>query len=372
MIAKPLICSAVAFATCMSGMAASDDDPAAYPNLHIVLPIELKWSDKFDAYSPSAEVSDLYVEIEPDITIGVNEWLSLNMGLVFEPTEDPGAYEDRTLEDHGLYVETVQAIANFGHVTINAGKFAAPFSIAYDYVPGFFGDKLNEEIEVSERWGVGAAYNFTGEGTDQGVILRAAAFNRDTSFLSGSVFANRDRLSRSDGGNGNTDGLENFAVALDVIHIDSLPDFHFHAAYLFQEAGDGDLSDQDAYVVGVNWEKDVTDNATYQVLVEWAHSDGALGYADAQSAPGAAQDDLTIAVAGKWNKAWKGSIGYGLRDIDDPIGGDEEIRAFNAAIGYYVQKNWLAEVAYLNLDKDDKNSQSIGLKLSTEFEWSAQ
>lgn len=352
-------------------VAASEDAKGTYPNLQIVVPIELKWSNTFEAEKADDEVSDLYVEIEPDITIGINEWLSVNFGLVFENTEDPEFGEDRVFENQGLFVETAQAIASFGQLTVNAGKFTAPFSIAYQYVNGFYGDKLNEEIEVSERWGVGAAYNLTGDGTEQGVILRAAAFNRDTSFLSGSVFSNRGRFDRSDGGNGNTDGLDNVAVALDVIHWEGLPEFHFHAAYMFQKAGDGDVSDQNAYVFGVNWDKEISDNAAYEVLVEWAHSDGALGYADAESAPGAAQDDFTMAVSGKWYKKWKGSIGYSLRDIDDPTGGDEEVRLFNAAIGYYIDKNWMAEIAYMNLDKDDKDSQSVGLKLSTEFEWSA-
>jgi hypothetical protein len=374
MIARFLLGGGAALALCapaVAGDARPSEVHTSYPSLHVVVPIELKWDNKFDAYNASAEVSDLYFEIEPDVTIGVNEWLSLNMGLVFEPVEDIGPGEDRVLEDHGLFVETAQAIASFGKVTINAGKFAAPFSIAYDYAPGFYGDKLNEDIEVSERWGAGVAYNFTGDGTDQGVILRAAAFNRDTSFLSGSVLTNRGRLDRSDGGNGNTDGLENFAVALDLIQLETLPDFHFHAAYMFQAAGDGDPSDQNAYAVGVNWEKKVTDNESYQILLEWAHSDGALGYGDAQSVDGARQDDLTVAAAGKWNKVWKASIGYNLRDAEDPVGGDVETQAFNAAVGYYFLKDWSAEVAYLNLDKGGKDSQSIGLKVATEFAWDA-
>jgi hypothetical protein len=370
MIAKYLLGGTAALA--LSVPAASSEPASGFPNMQIVLPIELKWDNKFDAYSDSDEVSDLYVEIEPDVTIGLNEWLSVNLGLVFETIDDVDPYEDRVLEDHGLFVETAQAIGSFGNLTINVGKFAAPFSIAYDYAPGFYGDKLNEEIEVSERWGIGAAYNFTGEGTDQGIILRAAAFHRDTTFLSGSVFTNRGRSDRADGGNGNTDGLENFAIALDLIQLESLPDFHFHAAYLFQEAGEGDPSDQNAYVLGVNWEKEISEKASYQILVEWAHSDGAFGYGDAESVDGASQDDVTIALAGKWNKSWKGSIGYGFRSTDDPVGGEEETRAVNAAVGYYFHKDWLAELAYMHHDKDGKDSQSIGLKIATEFEWSAQ
>jgi hypothetical protein len=370
MITKTLLGGAAALAMSSAAHAGVAVDPVeAYPSWHVVLPIELQWDNTFDADDPNAEASDLYFTIEPDITVGVNSWLSLNVGLVFEPVDDLDPQEDRTLEDHGLFVETAQATASFGKFTINVGKFAAPFSIAYDYAPGVYGDVLNADIEVTERWGAGAAYNFTGEGTEQGIVLRVAAFKRDTTALSGSLFTNRDRLHRNDGGNGNTDDFGNFAVALDLIQLEALPEFHFHAAYMFQQAGDGDTSDQNAYVLGANWEKKVGENAVYQIVTEWAHSDGALGYGDAVSTGGASQDDFTIAAGGTWYEKWTAAIGYSLRDIEDPIGGDVETGAFHASAGYFFHEGWLAEVAYLAIQEDGNDSQTLGLKLSREFEW---
>jgi hypothetical protein len=373
MIAKSLMCGAAIVALNVGAKAGVAVDPVkSYPSWHLVLPIELQWDNTFDADDPAAEASDLYFTIEPDITVGVNDWLTLNVGLVFEPIDDLDPSEDRTFEDHGLFVETAQAIASFGKFTINVGKFSAPFAIAYQYSPGVYGDVLNEEVEVSERWGAGVAYNFTGEGTEQGVILRAAAFTRDTTALSGSLFTNRHRLHRSDGGNGNTDGIENFAVSLDLIQLEALPEFHFHAAYLHQAAGAGDLSDQDAYVLGANWEKKVGENSVYQVVLEWAHSDGALGYGEAQSVDGGSQDDFTIAAGGTWYEKWTAAIGYSARDVEDPVGGDVETGAFHLSVGHYFHEGWLAEVAYLAIEEDGNDSQTMGLKVSKEFEWGGE
>lgn len=370
MIAKSLMCGA-AFAAFSAGANAgvAVDPVKSYPIWQIALPVELQWDDTFDADDPASEASDLYFTIEPDITVGVNSWLSLNAGLVFEPIDDLDPGEDRALEDHGLFVETAQAIASFGKVTVNLGKFAAPFSIAYDTAPGVYGDVLNADIEVTERWGAGAAYNFTGEGTEQGAILRVAAFTRDTTAFSGSLFTNRDRLHRSDGGNGNTDGLENFAVALDLIQLEALPEFHFHAAYLHQAAGDGDPSDQNAYVLGATWEKTLGENAVYQAVLEWAHSDGALGYGDAVSIAGANQTDVTIAFGGTWYDRWTAAAGYSFRDADDPIGGDVETGAYHVSLGYFFHDGWLAEIAYLSIQETGNDSQTAGLKVSKEFEW---
>lgn len=370
MIARSLLSGAAVLA--LSSAASAGISAKSFPQWHVVLPIELEWDNTFDADDPAAEASDLYFTIEPDITVGVNEWLSLNVGLVFEPIDglDPG--EDRAFEDHGLFVETAQAIASFGKVTVNLGKFSAPFSIAYDNSPGVYGDVLNADIETTERWGAGVAYNFTGDGTEQGVILRVAAFTRDTTALSGSLFTNRGRLRRGDGGNGNTDGLENFAVSLDLIQLEALPDFHFHAAYMHQAAGDGDPSAQNAYVLGANWEKKIGENAVYQVVLEWAHSDDAIGYGDAVSVTGASQDDFTIAAGGTWHEKWTAAIGYSLRDIEDPLGGDVETAAFHISAGHYFHESWLAEVAYLDIQEDGNDSQTIGLKLSKEFEWGGE
>lgn len=373
MIVRTLMSGAAALALSIPASAGDAVDPVqSYPTWSLVLPIEMQWDNTFDADDPAAEASDLYFTIEPDITIGVSSWLSFNVGLVFEPIDDLDPGEDRAFEDHGLFVETAQAIASFGKVTVNVGKFSAPFSIAYDYAPGVNGDVLNADIEVTERWGAGVAYNFTGEGTEQGAILRFAAFNRDTTALSGSMFTNRGRLDRIDGGNGNTDAFENFAVAFDLIALEALPDFHFHVAYMFQAAGDGDLSDQDAYVAGANWEKKVGENAVYQVVLEWAHSDGALGYGDAVSVVGASQDDFTIAAGGTWHEAWTAAVGYSLRDIEDPIGGDVETAAFHMSVGHFFHEGWLAEIAYLDIQEDANDSQTVSLKLSTEFAWASE
>lgn len=371
MIARKFLCGAAALALSASASAGIAKE-THYPNWSVVLPIELQWDNTFDAEAPGAETSDLYFTVEPEIGVEINDWLTLEVGLVFEPVDDLDPDEDRAFDDHGLFVETAQAVASFGKFTINVGKFSAPFSIGYEYAPGVYGDVLNADIEVTERWGAGVAYNFTGEGTDQGAILRVAAFNRDTTALSGSLFTNRHRLRRSDGGNGNTDAFENFAVSLDLIALETLPDFHFHAAYLFQAAGDGDVSDQNAYTFGVNWEKEVSENAAYQILVEWTHSDDALGYGEAVNATGAGQDDLTMAASGTWAKRWTGAVGYSLRDIDDPVGGDVETRAFHASVGYFFHEGWLAEIAYLDVQEDGNDSQTLGLKLSTEFAWSSK
>jgi hypothetical protein len=359
---------AAALALCAGGAAWAAE--AGYPKLRVSLPAEVEFDTTVDADDPLAEISDLYLTVEPDVAIGLNPWATFELGLVFEPVLDPVPGRDRTLRDHGLFAEKVQFVGEFGRVTLNAGKFQAPFSIGTDYTLGLYGDTFAEEIEVKERWGLGAAYNVSGEGLEKGVILRGAIFTRDTTFLSGSAFENRGRLSEADGGAGNTESLENLAVALDLLDLDSLPDVHVRVAYMYQAAGLGDLSDQNAFAAAAKWEKEIG-GGVYQVLAEWAHSDGAIGFGEAVSVPGASQDNLSLAVAGTWNGKWTASAGVGLRDVEDPVGGDVEAAALHLSAGYYVTEDILAQAAYLAIQEEGNDSHTLGLVISTSFDWEA-
>jgi hypothetical protein len=352
----------------LAGQSVAGEAGPAYPQLDVTVPVELQFDRVFDASDPAAETSDLYWTIEPSIGIAFAQWLRFDMGLVFEPLTGPGPGEDRAFEDHGLFVETAQVSAAFGALTVHAGKFSAPFSLAFDHAPGVYGDVLNADIEVAERIGAGAAFNLTGAGAEEGVIVRAAAFHRDTSFLSGSVITARGRTFRSDGGPGNTGDFSNFALALDVIRLPEMPDVHLHLAYLNQSAGTGDATGQDAYVAAANWSKKVSEAAEYQVLAEWAHSDGATGYGCAVSIPGAEQSDLTLAVSGLWHGVWSAAAGLSVRDVTDPLNGDAETRAFHLSAGYAIGENVLAEIAYLAVeDTANGDSQTLGLRLSRTF-----
>jgi hypothetical protein len=40
--------------------------------------------------------------------------------------------------------------------------------------------------------------------------------------------------------------------------------------------------------------------------------------------------------------------------------------------GYYFQETWLAEIGYVNVQENGNDSQTLGLKVSTLFEWPAK
>ncbi|MEQ1865407.1 MAG: hypothetical protein ABL996_12265 [Micropepsaceae bacterium] len=347
---------------------AADDAAEAVPFIQIDVPIELQLDVVTDP--DFAELSDLYATIEPSVAINVASWLTIEFGSTYEPVEGP--VDDRAFEDHGLYLNTAQAVASFGSVTLQAGKFAPNFSVGFELTPGLNNDALNADAEIAERVGFAAAYNLTGEGTAGGVIVSGAAFRRDTSVLSESLFTNRGRLHVSDAGPGNHDGLESFTLAVDAFELESLPGVHLHAAYLHQSAGEGDPADEYAWVLGANWMIDAGEAAKYQLLEEWARSEDALGFGDAVSAPGASQDLVTLGAGGTWRDEWTGSIVYGLRNSDDPVGGDVDEHFVQLTGGYVICDDLSIEAGWQSYDDGSDTYETFSVRLASGWEYAVE
>ncbi|NWH08560.1 MAG: hypothetical protein HXY22_07975 [Alphaproteobacteria bacterium] len=332
---------AAATAAILAGLAPATvfahDHEHDYPAFSGVIPIELQYDNTYDSTAPGNEASDLYFTIEPEFVLEANEWLSFTAGLVFEPVEDLDPYEDRAFEDHGLFVETLKADIALDPVTITLGKFTPAFAYAVDVVPGVVGDLFAEDVEVTERIGAGISAEIETDGAGT-FLIGGSAFFRDTTFLSDSAFESRGELDEADGGIGNTEDLSNFVINAGLSDAFGAKGLTLHGAFMHQAGGAGDLSDQDAYLLAASWDFVINeeDGVVLTPVVEWAHSEDAVGFGDAASAPGADQSVLTLGLgltAGPWNVA----AVYGDRDTEDPglyVGGDVDEEFWQLSAGY--------------------------------------
>jgi hypothetical protein len=342
----------------------SAEEAAAEPWLQIDFPVEMQFDR---TVSPGyAVLSDLYLTVEPSVVARLDDWLALEFGVSFEPVVD--ATNDRVLQDHGLYLWSAQVVAGFGPLTVQAGKFSPNFSIGFQLTPGLNGDTFNGDAEIWERVGLGAAYNLTGEGTESGVILSAAAFRRDTSVFSDSAFVRRGELDVADGGPGNHDGLESFSLALDVIDPSWAPGLHAHAGFVRQAAGVGDPEDATAWAAGAQWTFEAGESAQYLAIAEWVQTEDSFGIGEAESLPGASQSLLTLAAQGTWDETWTGAVVYGERRSDDPLAGAAHERFLQLTLGYFVTEDLSAEIGWQSFDDDTDTFDTISLRLATGFE----
>ncbi|MEO0511266.1 MAG: hypothetical protein AAF065_15555 [Verrucomicrobiota bacterium] len=203
----------------------------------------------YDADTPRTESNDLFLEMIASPEIHFTERFSINSEIRIENASPPT--EDRYFEDETLFVRKLFLNYDINdRLSIQAGKFTPSFSFASLVTPGMYGNNYSKEIELIERVGFGVEYTF-----DTGAFgrhtLSASTFFDDTSILSDSLNlgGRRSRNRLADGGASNTDSLESFTVALEGNEISRLPGFTYKLAYIHEAAGEGDVADEDGFLV---------------------------------------------------------------------------------------------------------------------------
>ncbi|MCI4661615.1 MAG: hypothetical protein MRY63_07330 [Neomegalonema sp.] len=191
-------------------------EPAAPANVDFTpsvtgsVSVEVESDHVIDADDSTAKISDTYATVDAALTAQISRSLSLNAAMTFEPVLD--ATDDRFFEDHGAYIGELYARYDADWGAAVGGKFAPAFGIAWDAAPGLYGSSFAEDYELSEQIGLGVELPL-GEG-EGAPTLTLASFFADTTALSNSIFQDRGRLKKSDGGAGNTESLENVAATL--------------------------------------------------------------------------------------------------------------------------------------------------------------
>lgn len=314
-----------------------------------------------------SEANDLYTKIEMLTNLRIGGGLSVRTGLKLEPVQDPLPGRDRAFDDHGLFAETLQLVYEGENWLIHAGKFTPAFGLDQGLFPGLYGDTFAETYELVERVGVGAETSWAIQDTAS-FNLQAAIFKRDTSALGESLLTTRSRLRESAGGPGNTSGLESFNAALDVTGIAAAPGLALRASLLRQARGAGDTDDQWAYSLGGFYEIDLRDGMVLVPMIDYVHSDDAIGIQSPVSVGGATEHYLTAGL-GLASGPWNGAIAGGLRWDTQPGLPDSEDGFVQVSAGYDFENGIGVQLGWLYLDQADVSIQAVGAKVSYGLEF---
>lgn len=310
---------------------------------------ELQMDSTVSSTDPAAELTDVYTTLEGGALLHVLPWLRFGAHATFEPVEDPT--DDRFMEDLGLYLDEAFVEADALGASFRAGKIHPDFGFAWDLAPGIYGVDFAEDYEVAEQIGVGTAIPL-GELPGGEVALSASIFFADTTVLSESLFTNRGRLRKSDGGAGNTESLESFALALTGGAGEGTT---WSVGMRRLAAGQGDPEDEWGFVAGAIHEQPLTEDVTLLVMGEGvylSHAGGGLD--DARY--------LTVGGGVAWGD-WGVTATYALRDFDhaptDHLG--------TVSLDYAVTEEATLSAAYRLGREGSETSHTIGLLLSAEF-----
>jgi hypothetical protein len=288
----------------------------SFPQLRGEILVELRSDSDLDSTS-----GDHALNLESAFSLRLSEHLSIESGFVFEPVSDPLPGRDRWFEGGGLFAETLFLLWERGRFSLRAGKLDPAFGFAWELAPGIYGVDFAEDYEISECIGIGGTVEF-GDAAVGRHRFGADAFFVDTSPLSGSLFEDRGRARRSDGGPGNTAGPKSFAVSLSGGGIPQLPGLIYNLgfAHLHREKA-GDRSENDA-VAGLVYAFSPLENLEIELLSEYAY----LHHAEGENERRHYFTQSAAAYWGGWNVAFSCTARW-IRGREDAGSGDFLVQA---------------------------------------------
>ncbi len=307
---------------------------------------------------------------ENNFRLKANDSFSIVANVVSEQVIDPVPSENQIFRDLGTYFDVLQAQYDFENVSIWGGKIHPAFGRAWDITPGLHGTDLAEAYDLAERIGGGASFSFDAGGFSN--KLQAAAFSVDRTILGESLFNNRGRTSLADGGAGNTSGVSSFAVSLDGCmgaETDSCydeGDFGYELAARYQKGGIGADGNEFGVLGSLNKSFVMSDETTLRLLGEAAWFRNFEGGAD--------NAFVLTGSAALETGAMIYSVAYSQQRNLIASGADTKEYLFDATAMYHIGdsasvagEKWSVGAGYILASADGENTQTVGLKLSTEF-----
>ena len=205
----------------------------------------LGYDGNYRSEAPLIETDDVFVQIIASPIVHFSDRLRFNTELRVETVTPPT--EDRAFEDQGLFARILQLEYDVtDRLSVHAGKMTPSFALASFIIPGMYGNSYNKEIELIDRVGLGADYDF-GDGQRGTHTLSFNAFFEDTSVFSESLGTNRGRTSIDDGGASNTEGLDSFALSLEGRDMPRFPGLTYKLGLLHQKRGIDGVADENGF-----------------------------------------------------------------------------------------------------------------------------
>ena len=321
-----------------------------YPSLSGAIPIEIENDWTYRSDDRSNHNNDLYTTIEPEVTVQFSPHWSIFAHAVLEPVTAAEKFENRVFEDHGLYLEDLALQFDKGAFGARAGKLNVEFGIAWDRTPGVYGTDFAEAgYETSERIGMFGSYTVDAAAGGRHKFS-AGSFFLDTTFLSQSTLRGRGDTRKQDGGVSNTESPESFIVAADGGDMAGLGKLGYHAAYMHQARGAGNLEDEDSVAVAFFTTINLGQGVAFSPLVEYVHQENAGGASDER-------DFLTLAGQAEWH-GFNLAVAWTGRDTNNGTGDDDF--QFQLSAGYAFDFGISVDIGWKIAEEAGINTETVG------------
>jgi hypothetical protein len=341
-------------ALCFSLNVSAEEAPS-YPTISGELSLELQNDLTYDSDDKASEINDLYPTVVLSTKVAFTQSLSINLEATVEPVQD--ATDDRAFEDIGGYVNILTVNYDTDLFSLYAGKFTPNFGIAWDAAPGLYGADLSEDYELAEMIGLGGALNFSAAGYH---TVSVSSFFKDTSFFSDSVGDSRGPLDKKDGGAGNTEKLNSFAIALDG-NFTAVDGLRYHLGFSSLAEGDDGTDRQNGFATGADYQFNVTDTISATPLIEYVYLDNNGGI------DGDTAHYLSAGVGFEYG-AWNASAMYQRRDTETG-GTDVDDYVADLSVGYTFENGIGIAGGWRFAEEGNIDNQGLGLLVSYAIEF---
>ena len=238
-----------------------------------------------DAGESKEEVNELYTHSHFELGSRIAKGLNIDTNLKIEG--EPGGHnhggvsrthdgDDRIFEDHPLIVESLTLTYSHEDFSAYIGKFNPKVGLDYHSFPGLWSYSMIEEYKIAERIGAGIKYgtNLDDFGTHQ---INISAFHADTTFLSDALLDSRGHTSKEDGGLGNTEDFDSYAISLGGKDFYSLNNniaerVSYRFGYAHQEAANKE-SDEERYSASIVYKEKFFEGISKTFIIEYMNID---------------------------------------------------------------------------------------------------
>lgn len=299
----------------------------------------------------ASEIDTLTLTVEYAVALGLGDGWSVQSSVVFEPVED--AVADSAFNGEDGYIEGLSLQYAADAYTFRAGKLAPASGIAASMAPGLYGAEVGEAYELTEKLGVGVDMDL-GQvaGLDGSHILAVTAFENDRSILSGSLMGKRERARITDGGPGNTQGLQSFVVSLDGESSEGIG-YSVSYRHLRQDTGPG----EEMATVGLF-------AATREALpVTWMAEIGVADNAD--GIEGGRRQFYTAGATLDLAGWWTSIVASG--SLENAVLGDLDEKRLEISVGAPLSDALAVEFGLQHTGHADGEATQLGLKLTLGF-----
>lgn len=352
-LARNLSMGAIIAFSCQPSTAAFPEAPLSPLSGEILVKLQNDYTYSTEA-TDSGRQSDLFVTVEPSLSLSLAPGLSLETVFILEPVRAAESGRSRAFKDHGVYVDTLRLIYEQEKYSIYGGKFTPNFGVSWHRTAPLYGDHFAADYTISEQIGIGGSYTFNA-GRHGIHTLSASTFFADSTELSRSAITTRGRLRTADGGVGNTESFSSFALALDGnFDTETEPRLTYHVALIQQGNTDQEPEDQRGVALALEHPFKIGPELTLTPLLEYVHFNNYMGIDSDR------QEFMTASLAAEIQN-WTLETAYGTRRTKQALNGTMSDTFTQISLSHPLHSGVNMDVGWLTADEDTVRSETLGV-----------